>query len=131
MKIVIRIANFEEVSSFNNIVKKERVTMDNPNGSVWFLAEDLDNNKIVGFVCIVISKNKNARFKSDYVIKEYRGNGIYEELFKVRLKYAAEQKVKKASAFCTPLSLGCYMKYGFSCVSNKKDIAFVKRCINN
>lgn len=129
MKIIYRIADYNEVAPFSSLVKKERVTMENPEGATWFVAEDIEENKIVGFACIVISKTRNARFKSDYVLKEYRGNGIYENLFTQRLKYAALRKVKKASAFCTSLSLGCYMKYGFSCISKKKDITFVARSI--
>lgn len=117
--------SFEQIETYKSVVKKERVTLDNPPEAVWFGAHQ--NNELVGFAAAVIKK-KSARLKSDYVFKEYRGKGIYNELFKHRLQYVKEQNVKTVTAFCTKLSLGTFMRYGFKPYSqNRYGIMFVKR----
>jgi GNAT superfamily N-acetyltransferase len=128
MKPILQVVPFERIQPFKSRVVKERVTLDNPKGAVWFAAVDVNNeNAIIGFVCAVV-KGKTVRFKSDYIAPEYRGKGIYRSLFEKRLR-GASCKAQRATAFCTPLSLPTYLKFGFQVKSWKGDIAFVERML--
>ncbi len=101
--------------------------MANPANAVWFKAYDKNNN-IRGFVCLTINKTLTARFKSDFVLTGYRNRGIYKILFAARMNYAKHTKLKKATAFCTPLSYPTYIKNGFTPKKKyKSDIIFVER----
>lgn len=118
----VKIIPFDEVQSFKSIVTKERVTLENPPEAVWFGAYIKD--ELVGFNCSVI-KNGTARYKSDYVLKAHRGKGVYNTLFAYRLAHSRSRSVKKATAFCTPMSIGTFLRYGFVPKSKKNDIVFV------
>lgn len=115
--------DFEQIKTYKSYVAKERVTLENPNEAVWFGA--YIDKELVGFNCAVI-KNGAARLKSDYVFDEHRNKGVYDSMFKHRLDYCQENNVKKATAFCTPLSLGTFLRYGFvPKTKNKNGIVFV------
>ena len=99
--------------------------MANPDNAVWFGA--YINGDLAGFSCIVI-KNNNARFKSDFVLYKDRNKGVYDALFKKRLEYARIKGVKKVTAFCTPMSIGTFLRYGFTPIKkNKNGIYFVRK----
>ena len=117
--------DYKLIQEYKSKATKERVTLDNPKEAIWFGA--YNDEKLLGFNCAVI-KNNTARLKSDYVFKEHRNKGIYDKLFKYRLDYCIERNVKKATAFCTPLSLGTFLRYGFTPKSkNKNGIVFVTK----
>ena len=118
----IKIIDFQDVKPFKSMVAKERVTLENPPEAVWFGAYDGD--ELIGFNCSVI-RNKTARYKSDYVLKAHRGKGVYNNLFEFRLAHSQNRGVRKATAFCTPMSVGTFMRYGFVPRNKKGDIVFV------
>ena len=122
LSMLIKVIDFKEIKPFKSIAAKERVTLENPPEAVWFGA--YEGEELVGFNCSVI-KNGTARYKSDYVLKAYRGKGIYNDLFAFRLAHSANRGVLKATAFCTPMSIGTFMRYGFVPKSKKIDIIFV------
>ena len=69
---------------------------------------------MIGFVCVVINTHTgSARFKSDFVLKEWRSQGIYQQLFRYRLRYTLRQNVQLITAFCTPMSVKTYLRHGF------------------
>jgi GNAT superfamily N-acetyltransferase len=125
LKIAAKRCDYEVIKPFKTQCSKERVTLDNPSGSVWIAA--FNDDKVIGFVCLVVTKARSARFKSDYVLPEYRGRGIYGRLFALRMALCGRLGVKKATAFCTPLSLPTYVKNGFQRKSVRGDITFVER----
>ena len=124
----IKIVKFEEIEPLEKLAKRDGVTMANPPGAVWIAATE--DGKTMGWVCVVINpKTKSARFKSDLVVEEYRNRRIYQKLFMVRLKYAQMKGAKSATAYCGPLSIRTYLRYGFNTVKrigNTENI-FVKR----
>ena len=127
-RIVIRQSKYVDVAGLASRAKKERVSMANPEGAIWFCAYSEDN--VVGFVCLVINKRSGvARFKSDYVIDSYRGYGLYKSLFRLRMVFCSFNKVKKVTAFCTPMSYPTYIKNGFKPKSKKGDIVFVEKVL--
>jgi len=108
----IRKGSFEEVKPFRGRAAKDHVSMDNPPEAEWWVAEQ-EGGAIVGFVCGV-RKGSSVRFKSAWVEPKYRGVGIYDMLMNARWKYYLSSKgVKKITAYCTPMSIQQYQKYGF------------------
>lgn len=116
------------MAAFASRAKAERVTMENPHGSIWFGAFD-DTGTVLGFACMVV-KGQAARFKSDYVLPEHRGRGIATALMRLRLERCMDLSLTRATAFCTPLSLGIYLKHGFQAKGcNGRGITFVSRVL--
>jgi hypothetical protein len=124
MSVNVRPGTYEEVKPLTHQARRERVTMENPEGAAWFVAEE--DGVIVGCVCAVIKK-KGARFKSDFILPAYRKQKIYRDLFKIRTAHALQYPTKQWTAFCTPQSLKVYLENKFQKVSLHRDIWFVKR----
>ena len=124
MSVNVRVGKFEEVRPLTSAAKRERVTMENPEGAAWFVAEE--DGVIIGCVCVVIKKT-GARFKSDFILPAYRKQKIYRDLFKTREAYALKFPVRQWTAFCTPQSLKVYLEHKFEKVSLHRDIWFVRR----
>ena len=121
---------FNDVEALVKLGKRERVTFANPPGALWwgvFLQE-----KIVACAALVVKQGKRGlvgRFKSDYVLPEYRGKGVYRAMFQARLEDAVSYGLVEGTAFCTPMSVHQYNKSGFETISMtgvKGDIAFVR-----
>jgi len=118
--------NYDDVKVYKSLVGKESVSMANPDGAIWFGAYN-EEKLLLGFNCLVIKKS-SARLKSDYVFKEHRGLGIYNKMFQYREEYAKMKNIKSMSAFCTKMSIGTFMRYGFVPMSkNANGIIFVKK----
>lgn len=127
MDVIIRQCRYREVGRFNSAAAKERVTMANPEGAVWFAA--LHDSQIMGFCCVVFS-GQTARLKSDYVLPGYRRQGIYQQLFRARLDFCAlNRAIHRLTAFSTPMSLPQYLKMGFRVCRVKGDISFVEKIL--
>lgn len=125
-EISYRRVPFELVEKFKSRASKERVTMANPDNAVWFAA--LHNDEVVGFSCLTVDlKRKTARFKSSFVLQEFRGKGIFSVLQKMRLQFCLHLGIKKITAYATPLSLPQHLKDGFQVKSYKGNIAYIVR----
>jgi len=126
MRVTVNVEPFDEIAKFKSLAARERVTMANPSEAVWFVARN-DQGDVLGFVCAVIKK-LTARYKSDYVFPANRGKNIYQALFSARDEYCRARRIKRTTAFCTPMSLGTYLRRGFKGdKKNKNGIVFVKR----
>jgi len=105
-----------------HLMRKERVGDHTHN--TFYIGAFIDN-KLVGMVGWMLI-GRVLRYKSDYVLKEHRGKGIYYQLFKAR-----EERCKSRSlvytAFCTEYSLPTYLKFGFKPKHNRNGITFVER----
>lgn len=111
----IYISKFEAIQPLIKHAIKEHVIIADFDNSIWFSA--IKNNKVVGCVCCQFNGDK-CRFKSDFVLPEYRSNGIYKALFKQR-SVQVEHLVKEISAYCTPMSIRLYLQNGFKIISDK------------
>ena len=84
---------------------------------------------VVGYMNM---KSGHIRLKTDYVRPQFRGQGIYSELFKSRLILIfMTLKPKVLTAYCTPMSLPKYLKEGFVAMSERNGITYVKKQIEN
>lgn len=113
---------YDDVLPLKSAAHKERVTMENPAGALWYGIKD--GEKVVSFYCLVTNKN-NARFKSNYTIPEYRRRGYLGEFIDHAKTICREKGIRKMTAFCTPLSIGQHLKHGASIKSERNDIAFI------
>lgn len=85
------------------------------------------NGLLVG-CCGWVMIGSVLRYKADCVLRNYRGNGIYEKLFKFRELSTVHLYRKKTTAFCTDKSLNTYIRHGFcSITTNGNGITFVER----
>ena len=85
------------------------------------------DNKIVRCVAFAII-GSTLRYKTDGVLKEYRGNGIYSRLYDARELICKGIIKKRTTAFCTDKSIGMYLSRGFVKQSTLKNgVSFVTR----
>lgn len=83
-------------------------------------------DKLVG-VCGFAIIGSVLRYKTDGVLKEYRGKGIYSRLFNEREKMCKAIFKKRTTAFCTSKSVGMYLANGFIGQRARNGITFVTR----
>ena len=125
--LTIRACKFSEVQPLVGAGRKERVTFDDNERCTWIGA--FKEGRIVGSLCVVVNTDKkSARIKSCFVVKEERGKGTFSRLFEAGFKHCLLSKVKKVTAFATPMSRPMFLKYGFVIKTWKSgDIAFLQR----
>lgn len=118
--------SYEEIQDeFIKQAKKERISFLSVPKAHYFGA--YNGEILVGTICAVINKNgKNGKLKSSYVLKEYRGKGIYTELNRMALDYAKEHKIKQLTLNCLPASIGVHIKAGAVEWKKSKSITYLK-----
>lgn len=84
------------------------------------------NGKLVGVVGCQRMSRTLLRYKTDGVLPEYRGRGIYTILWRAR-EEMFNTGIESVTAFCTEKSLPCYLAHGFKPQSVRNGITFVKR----
>jgi N-acetylglutamate synthase-like GNAT family acetyltransferase len=109
MKTSIRRCDYKEISLLIKQGKKERVTFDNPDGCLWFCAEN--QGKVIGCAALVVN-GARARFKSDFVHPNFRMGGVGKSLLQARIE-ELKGFTGKATAFCTPMSWPIYKTHNF------------------
>lgn len=80
-------------------------------GRIWCIAID-DLGAVIGCGSIAISGHK-AALKSAWVAPEWRGKGIYNDLFRARLAIATERHVSSITATATRLSRNTHLRHNF------------------
>lgn len=64
-------------------------------------------------ICGVMIYASKAVFKNDYVLPEYRRNGVWKMLYDYRLALVTNmESIKKIEATCTDMSLPLYLRMG-------------------
>lgn len=93
---------FEEVGKKDGLMFKE-------NTNYWGL---YINRKLVGIVGYDLLKNGSAVLRSDYVVPEYRGRGIYRMLHEHRMQILMDKGIKHMVITCTENSYPMHKKLG-------------------
>jgi len=94
--------------------------------SIFFIAFDKDNEKIVGSVCISFKKTGRIRHRVDLgwgVYPDYQGNGIGTRLLKRAIEYSKKRGFKRAEAemaIKNKASWKIALKNGFKIEGTKK-----------
>ncbi len=70
------------------------------------------DSNIIGFCAIKYVSNNKAVFKCDYVLKEYRGNGLLIHMINFRKRILKEKGIKNAEANCTKMAVNSHLKCG-------------------
>lgn len=129
MVVQIRTVTFTDLSPLS-AMRKEHVDFTD-NGNTSYLGAFVED-KIVGVVGWQMVGKRNLRYKTAFVLPQYRGKGIYKALFEAREQHCEAIFKEKITAFCTPLSLPMYLKSGFEVVrENKNGVKFVCKNVKN
>lgn len=111
--LLIRKVDYNFIKRFSALMKREQVDV-KYYPTAKYLGGFIDGVKIAGWVGWQPMKNTDhIRFKTDYVMPDYRRKGIYRRLFDERMVQVLELKPKKLSAYCTEKSLPLFLTYGF------------------
>lgn len=70
-----------------------------------------DNDKLIGF-CGLMVKNNKAILKNDFVLKEFRNQGVYSKLNEVRFDYIKSININLIEGNMTDKSIGYHLKNG-------------------
>lgn len=120
MNLKVSRCQYSDVAHLKSLMAKERVTMvDTP--STWWYCARVDG-KVVGVAALCVKKS--VRFKSDYVLTEYRSSGIFDALFK--MQYDEVPAGVKMTIFCTKMSIGTAKRYGFKPIRERNGITFME-----
>jgi predicted GNAT family acetyltransferase len=110
--------------SKREIVKELGNNVWDDENKTWFVA--LKDKKVCGFVAALKQKD-NIVFCSEYVMSEYRKQGIYTSLFEARL---AEYLGSTIISTVTDCSLVQYLANGFTEVGKRGKYHMVKKVPN-
>lgn len=122
-KLEIRPAKPLEIWPYVEQASKERIRF---GGNVdMFICTDWIGN-VIGF-CAIDFQGKKAVFKNDYVLPQYRRNGIWEKMFKYRkLVVSVRPGIERIEATCTDMSLPLYIAQGAKIIKEYKDLTKVR-----
>lgn len=120
----IKEVSFGEISHLKSIAKKERVPLENTRNTRYYAF--IENGIIKGITAVFRVSKLEMRFKSTFVLPQYRFNGISKLLndFTFELFLASSHTI--VTAFCTPINLKWYIRKGFNVVYYKGTITNVK-----
>ena len=88
----------------------------------WGAYED---GALVGCTCLVVFKNGHGKIKSNYVLEDFRGRGIFSELNKECLSFAKDRGITSITLNCLPDSARIHMKSGAEMYMEKKTIKYL------
>ena len=72
------------------------------------------DGKEVGWCNMTFLPENTIKFEDAYVLPNYRGKGIYRNLWDTRWKYITKNfKGYKIIAYCKPITVGFYKEKGF------------------
>ena len=111
--MLIEKCGYNEIAGFKEEAAKENVYIADIQGCQWF--KIVEQGRIIGFGGVIIQGDE-ARFKSDYILKEFRGKQYYFKLWEERFKFCNEKGVKKISAYVTDKALRMFRHKGFKVI---------------
>lgn len=94
----------------------------------FFILRNADRETL-GF-CGIQFYNHKAVFKSDYVLPQYRKNGLWHVMYDYR-EWAVRSRpsIKYIEATCTEMSLNLYLKRGAQVVQRLKSLTKVRKSL--
>jgi len=88
---------------------------------VWY-ADVLDG--VVRGFCVSVAQSTHVVHRSAYVVPQYRGSGVYRDLFLARLADAGEREIR---AVVRPNVLGLFLEHGFEEVGRRGQFNRLRR----
>lgn len=123
MKMVKQIKLSDIPEDFVKQACKERLSFLDGNEVYYWGA--YEEGGFVGCTCLVVYKNGHGKIKSNYVLKDYRGRGVFRELNEACLAFAKEHKVTNITLNCLSDSAKIHMKYGAVQYQETKTIKYL------
>lgn len=108
VKLTILPGTYEDVRPYVPGARGEGLLF-KPEGTDYYIAR-LDG-VVCGF-CGVRWHGRSCTFKNDYVLPEYRGRGVHDEMMRYRMRLAYERGVSVVRATCTQDSIRTYVRLG-------------------
>ena len=116
---------------FAKEMRKSRVAIIKEDTKTHYLAY-MSGVHPIGVVGYMDMGKGHYRLKTDYVRPNFRGQGVYSDLFISRLLLIFRGlKPNKLTAYCTMMSLPKYLKEGFIAMSERNGIVYVQKLITN
>lgn len=121
---MIRPINFTDIpENFIAQAKKERISFLTGEGIYYWGA--FETGQLVGCTCLIIYKNGHGKIKSNYVLKEYRGSGIFKALNEVCLEFAKSKGITNIILNCLADSVDIHLKAGAVIYKETKTIKYL------
>lgn len=121
-KITLKNVAHQDIALYRTVMVKERIDI-RDDYKCQYIGAFL-GTELVGFVGFRLI-GKAMRMKTDYVISQHRGKGVYRKLFMQREIATSEYPIH--TAFSTPMSLPMFLKAGYKIMSERNGINFVKK----
>lgn len=113
---MIQVIQYSDTEQFHSMAKLEGMAGWSKDAEYWGW---FDNGKLVATTSIQFYESK-VKFNNHFVLKEYRGRGIFKRLFAISIKTAQRRGFKVIEAACTDMSLPYYLKIGAKIVRKYK-----------
>ena len=115
--LTIRSAIFTEIQPFVKWATREKLVFAKNTSYIVVVSE---GGAIIAICGLLLYSNKVV-FKNDYVLPEYRGQGLWGLMFNTRRAIVSKiDGLKWIEATCTPLSLPLYLQKGFDIIEKYK-----------
>lgn len=86
-------------------------------------------DKIIGCTAWLLM-GKNLRWKCDYVLPEYRGNGVFSALWKLRSAESERIQCEQITAYSTAVNVWRYRRDGFVVGEpNRNNVFYCKKIL--
>ena len=121
---MIEVCSFSEIEPFKRLASKESVTLANPEGAEWYCIRN-NAGEIISFFCFVQSGYR-ARFKSNYTLKNYRGNGCLNAFIDFALNECKKRGIEYMDVFVTEMSKGSHLRHGAKEIRQTGHITYLK-----
>jgi hypothetical protein len=105
----------EQIEPFKKMAKAENLIFSE--GTEYY--GKIEDTILLGFVGLKEYPRKYM-FKTDYVLKPYRGRGVYRELNDYRVKLVNDRGFKPVELYCTASSLPLHLKNGAKVIKEYK-----------
>lgn len=108
---------------FRKQAEKERISfLDGDNVHYWGAYK---NDQLIGCTSLVIYKNGHGKIKSNYVLKDFRGLGVFRQLNESCLAFAREKGVTNITLNCLPESAEIHKQFGAVQYQESKTIKYL------
>lgn len=121
--MIVQIGYSDIPEDFIKQASKERISF-LQGGRVYYWGAYKDSH-LIGCTCLVVYKNGCGRIKSNYVLKDFRGVGVFRDLNEKCLAYAREHGITNIVLNCLPDSAKIHMKFGAVMYKETKTIKYL------
>ena len=120
-KVLIKEISYEDTFDFHNLGKKDGLIFKEDISYIGYYENDI----LIG-IAGYEEKNKKAILRCTYVLRDYRGKGIYGELVRYRLDILKSKGFNVVESTCTEKSLYYHLRRGAKIIKSYKKYTKIK-----